>query len=351
MSACGEHGGELVGRGRHHRRTECGQRGGVIVVVRRRPFVAEREQHDHLNAGRRRVRRPGAASVRRCRPRTGRSRGTPRVSRGRSTSCRQYASAFAMSVPPPSCTPNSTSTGSCRKAVRSVTDVSNAMNEVRSAGIWARTPPNSDAYTTLSAIEPDWSTAMTTSRARLRWRRPCPTRRSGTTRAVFGNPVTQVGRDRHRPVDVAGAGPTRARRPRERATHGLAGLVGEASLEVGEHLGDHLAGGRPRLVGEVPVEFDEQRDEVDVGFEAVEQLRFEQQLAQVEPLDGVALEDLHDRRREVAADVAEPAHDRRLRAAEPAGSSGAPPRSVGPALGSSRSYSAPSAASMRRSSP
>ena len=72
-----------------------------------------------------------------------------------------------------------------------------------------------------------------------------------------------------------------------------------------------LAGGRPGLVGEVAVQLDEQRDEVDVGLDALEQFGFEQQLAQIEPLDGVALEDLDDRGREVPADVAEPPDHRR----------------------------------------
>ena len=61
---------------------------------------------------------------------------------------------------------------------------------------------------------------------------PVPDEAFGHERAMFGNPVTQVGRDRHRPVDVAGARPPRPRRPRKRTAHGLAGLVGEAALEI-----------------------------------------------------------------------------------------------------------------------
>ena len=64
--------------------------------------------------------------------------------------------------------------------MRSVTAVSKATNRVRNVGSWASTAANNDAYTTLSAIEPDWSTAITTSRARLGWRRPWPISRSGT---------------------------------------------------------------------------------------------------------------------------------------------------------------------------
>ena len=52
---------------------------------------------------------------------------------------------------------------------------------------------------------------------------------------------------------------------------------------------------------------------MEVGLELVQQLRLEQQPAQVEPVDGVALEHLHDRTREVPTDVAEPPGNRRRR--------------------------------------
>ena len=77
-----------------------------------------------------------------------------------------------MSVPPPSWVPNSTSTGSGRRPVRSATAVSNATSEVFSARIEASTAPNTDAYTTEEAIDPDWSMARTTSRATTCCRRP-----------------------------------------------------------------------------------------------------------------------------------------------------------------------------------
>ena len=65
--------------------------------------------------------------------------------------------------------------------MRSVTDVSNATRCVRSAGSWASTDPNSEAYTTLSAIEPDWSMATITSLARLLPATPVADSRSGMT--------------------------------------------------------------------------------------------------------------------------------------------------------------------------
>jgi hypothetical protein len=66
---------------------------------------------------------------------------------------------------------------------------------------------------------------------------------------------------------------------------------------------------------------------VDVGFQLGEQLRFEQQLGEVEALDGVALQDLDNGHREVATYIAQPARDRRRRprqATDAATAGGAP---------------------------
>ena len=137
--------------------------------------------------------------------------------------------------------------------------------------------------------------------------------------ARVGQEVAQVGADRPRPVDVGRAGPAGPAGPGQRTTNRLAGAVCELLLELGEHAGDDLTRRRPRLLGQRPVELDEQRDEVQIRLELAEQLRFEQQLAEVEPLDGVALEDLDDGRREVTADVAQPPGHRRRGSAESGG--------------------------------
>ena len=50
--------------------------------------------------------------------------------------------------------------------------MSNATSDVRSARSDASTAPNTDAYTTEEAIDPDWSMASTTSRATPGCRRP-----------------------------------------------------------------------------------------------------------------------------------------------------------------------------------
>ncbi len=111
--------------------------------------------------------------------------------------------------------------------------------------------------------------------------------------AVLGQPVPQVGMHGVGPVDVARPWPPRSVGAGERAVDRLAGAVGETLLEVGEHLGDDRAGRRPRLVGEQTVELDEQRDEVEVGLDRLEHLRFEQQPAQIEAFDRIALQHLH----------------------------------------------------------
>jgi hypothetical protein len=77
-----------------------------------------------------------------------------------------------ISVPPPSWVPNSTSTGSLSSGDRSTTDVSNATTDVRSERSDASTAPNTDAYTTEDAIDPDWSMASTMSLVATCCRRP-----------------------------------------------------------------------------------------------------------------------------------------------------------------------------------
>jgi hypothetical protein len=75
-----------------------------------------------------------------------------------------------MSVPPPSCVPNRSSTGSSIVSVRSATAVSKTTNRVDTAGSDASTAPNTLAYTTDAAIEPLWSTHRMMSRSELRFR-------------------------------------------------------------------------------------------------------------------------------------------------------------------------------------
>ncbi len=85
-----------------------------------------------------------------------------------------------MSVPPPSCVPKSTSTGSSSWSVRSTTAVSKTTSRVEIVRIEASTAPNTDAYTTDAAMDPDWSIQRMTSFF-VDWdARPNPMSRSGT---------------------------------------------------------------------------------------------------------------------------------------------------------------------------
>src|SRR5262249_42523802 len=65
-------------------------------------------------------------------------------------------------------------------------------------------------------------------------------------------------------------------------------------------------------------ELSQRRDEVDVGHDRIEELGLDEELAEIEPREGVLLEDADDLGRKVGADVAEPARHRRSRAAEAA---------------------------------
>ena len=103
-----------------------------------------------------------------------------------------------------------------------------------------------------------------------------------------------------------GRGRRRAVGACQRAVDRGAGAVAQLALELGEHVGHDGAGGGAGLVGQQMVELDQQRDEMQVGLDRRQQLGLEQQLAQVEPLDRVALHDLHHLAREVATDVAQP---------------------------------------------
>ena len=137
--------------------------------------------------------------------------------------------------------------------------------------------------------------------------------------ALLGQVVAQVGVDGVTPVDVAEPRPATALAARQCTVHGLLGARRQPLLDLVDDLGDHLAGGRAGRVGQQLVELDEQGDQVQIGFDGAQHLWLQQQLAQVEPVDGVALQHLHHRRRKVAADVAEPTGDRRRRRPETTG--------------------------------
>ena len=104
-----------------------------------------------------------------------------------------------------------------------------------------------------------------------------------------------------RPAGAGGAveGPLTAWRVRLR----------EPPLEVLDDLAHDRAGRLARALGDHAGEREQVADQVHVGLDGLQHLGLQQHLAQAEPLDGVALHHLHDLRREVRADVAQPAGD------------------------------------------
>ena len=88
--------------------------------------VGQREQRDHGDPVADQLGHPAGPAGLRSRPRTGPRISTRIVSAGRLTSCWQYARARLMSVPRRAGTPNSTSTWSASRSVRSTTSTSKA---------------------------------------------------------------------------------------------------------------------------------------------------------------------------------------------------------------------------------
>lgn len=80
--------------------------------------------------------------------------------------------ALAMSVPPPSWTLISVSTGSSIRSVRSTTAVSKITRWVVSMGSLAKMPAITAAWMTLESMEPLSSTAMITCQGLRRRTRP-----------------------------------------------------------------------------------------------------------------------------------------------------------------------------------
>ena len=127
--------------------------------------------------------------------------------------------------------------------MRSATAVSNAMRRVRNAGSETSTAANTLAYTTLVAIEPDWSTHRMTS----------PERSAAATIAhqLLRNEITlggliaaQVAQDGAPEVDLVGPRGRALRRLLSRLPiHGLAQRLAQVAQQLAHHL---LHDGAPR---------------------------------------------------------------------------------------------------------
>ncbi|MDQ1106198.1 hypothetical protein QE405_003482 [Nocardioides zeae] len=100
-----------------------------------------------------------------------------------------------MSVPPPSCTPSSTSTGSASWSERSTTSVSNATRWVRiDPTPWKIAAVTAEWITEL-AIDPDWSTAtMTCHRSTCRRTRLANSGRLMTSWPLTGSTLRRLAR-------------------------------------------------------------------------------------------------------------------------------------------------------------
>ncbi len=82
----------------------------------------------------------------------------------------------------------------------------------------------------------------------------------------------------------------------------------------------------PAGLGQRVAQAHQRRRQVHVGRDVLEHLGLEQQPVQAEPVDRVLLHDLHDPGREVRADLAQPARDRRRRPAQAAAAARRRPR-------------------------
>ena len=104
------------------------------------------------------------------------------------------------------------------------------------------------------------------------------------------------------------------------AGDGLAKRLGQLAQQVVDDLAHHQPRRLLGLAGHDPAEREQIGDEVNVGFDGVEQLGLQQHLAEAEPIEGVLLQHLDDRSGEVLADVAQPAGHAGRRASQAASS-------------------------------
>jgi hypothetical protein len=169
--------------------------------------VIQGQQGDHLHAAAARLAARSRIPARR--PPSYRPMISTNIfSRGRLTSCRQYARARLMSVQPPSQFPNSTSTGSHNGGARSTTALSNHDQGRHRPDAGQHRREHARAPPTTPSNRP-WSTRSTTSRSERprREKPPClPDHGPVVWLLMF-----QLGADRAQPVDVLVTRPAVAR--------------------------------------------------------------------------------------------------------------------------------------------
>src|SRR4051812_49331455 len=130
-------------------------------------------------------------------------------------------------------------------------------------------------------------------------------------RGMFALVVAQVCRDGAMPVDLAWAWTPCSLRPVDGSTDDADRLVLESREQLVDYPPHYHARGLLGFLGDGRSQRHEIGDEVNIGFEGGEELRFEHERLQVQPLEGILLDDLHNRGGKKFADVAQPARDAR----------------------------------------
>ena len=201
-----------------------------------------------------------------------------------------------MSVPPPSWVPNSTSTGSSSWSVRSTTAVSKTTSDVRSDRIDASTAPNTPRTRPTRPSSRTGRSQSTTSRCDAAGAPRVADQPLRDDRAVApAGSACRLARIVRSQSMSRCRGRSIRRGPVERAGHRGPGRARpSARSSSSTTLRDHLAARSPWSSPASPVEREQRADQVDVGLDRVQHLRLQQQPGQVEPLDRVALHDLHD---------------------------------------------------------
>ncbi len=223
-----------------------------------------------------------------------------------------------MSVPPPSCRPNRTSTGSVNCSVKSTMAVSKQTSDVLSAA--ARPSPRRRS-TRRSPTAPSSRTGPRRGRRvgvrpRLE-RREKPTRvsarRCGAPPDNGGGSRRSSAPSRCRPGAAGGSacgGRARPRRSRSSGAGGAASGPRPRARPPGAR--------RPCLGRDRRAQRHQIGEQMPVGLDVGEEVRSVSSARSLQTLEGVLLDHLHHRRREERADVAEPARDPRGGRAETA---------------------------------
>ena len=126
---------------------------------------------------------------------------------------------------------------------------------------------------------------------------------------VFRLPVTQIGANGAVPVDLGMARTAVALAAVQRTGHGAAHGLFQLFHQLVHHLAHHQPCRGLGVLRDDRAQRDQVRHQMYIGLHVFQHLGLQQQLAQLQPLHGVALHDLHDLAGKVFADIAEPARD------------------------------------------